>query len=76
MTLESKVKLSKKGLIADLEAGLTRPQIAEKYDLSEGMIKKALKDCGLEKKRAVVKGYILVDDDDEVETKPEPATEA
>lgn len=67
---KERIPLTKKGLKADLDAGLTRPEIAKKYDLSVGMIKKALKDCGLDKQRAANKGYIIVPDDDE------PAIEA
>jgi hypothetical protein len=59
------VKLTKKNLIADMESGLTRSKMGEKYGLSTGMINRAMKQMGIEEMRAKVVKFIIVEDDEE-----------
>ena len=58
------VSLSKKLIKADIQAGLKREVIAEKYGVSRGTITKALKVMGLNKTRAASVPFIIVDDDE------------
>lgn len=46
------VKLTRTGLVADKDNGLTNPEMATKYGLSPAQISKALKMAGIEKTRA------------------------
>lgn len=64
--MSDKVKLTVNGLLEDLEQGLTRPEIAEKYGLSMSSINKAFKHPKLAGKKAKsVPKFILIDDEDE-----------
>jgi transposase len=59
------VKLTKKNLVANLKSGLTRKDLAEKYNLSTGSINKAMKQMGIEGMRASIVKFVIVEDDDE-----------
>jgi hypothetical protein len=59
---KEKVKLSKEQLKSDIGNGFTRPEIAKKYNLSVGQIKKALEMTGLDKMRASSVKFEIVDD--------------
>ena len=62
-----KVKLSEKMLVASINSGMTRPQIAEKVGLSVGQLNQALKMKGLEKMRAKTVKFEFVDDEEPIE---------
>jgi len=61
------VKLSKRGLREDIESGMKRPQIAEKYQLPVTQVNKAIKMAGLNGMRAKTIKFELVDDEEIVE---------
>lgn len=50
--MEQKARITKSSLIADLEAGLKRPQICEKYGLTPSALQKGMKLLGLDKLKA------------------------
>jgi hypothetical protein len=57
------VKLTISGLRADVENGLTRVEMATKYNLPVVQIKKAMDQAGLKNAKPKAKpGFILVDD--------------
>ena len=56
------VTLTISGLREDLNNGLTRPQLADKYNLPMTQIAKAIKQAGLSGKRAITKKFELIDD--------------
>lgn len=58
------VKLSKRGLEADVKAGLKRSEIAEKYNLPLSSLQKAFKQAGLTGMRAQNTAFELVDDEE------------
>lgn len=57
-----KVTLTISGLKADIENGLTRPEIATKYNLPVGQINKAMKQAGLDSMKARRIKFELIDD--------------
>ena len=59
-----KVQLSKKGLQNDIEAGLTRVMIAEKYHLSVAQIASAMKQTGLTGLRAKFSAFEIVEEEE------------
>jgi transposase-like protein len=60
--MKERVKLTVSGLTADIENGLTRPEIAEKYGLNTQQLAKAMKQAGLIGKKAKKVAFELVDD--------------
>lgn len=68
-----KVVLTIQGLKRDIEAGLTRDQLALKYKLPRTQINKAIADAGLKNKRAAAKSFVLLNED-ELPTAPTPIT--
>jgi hypothetical protein len=62
-----KVKLSKKGLQNDIESGLTRVLMAEKYGLSTAQIANAIKQTGLTGLRAKYVPFEIVADEEVIE---------
>ena len=58
----TKVKLTKSGLMQDLEDGLTRPQMAEKYNLNLQQIGKVMRQANLMGRRAKLVAFELIDD--------------
>ena len=61
------VKLSKRGLEADVKAGLKRSEIAAKYNLPLSSLQKAFKQAGLTGMRAQNTAFELVDDEEIVD---------
>lgn len=59
-----KVQLSKKGLTQDVENGLTRKEIAEKYGLVQGQLNKAMQMAGLKGVRAKTVKFEFVEDEE------------
>lgn len=59
-----KVQLSKKGLTQDIENGLTRKEIAEKYGLVQGQLNKAMQMAGLKGVRAKTVKFEFVEDEE------------
>lgn len=59
------VKLSKKGLEADVQAGMKRSEIAEKYKLSVSLLNKAFKQAGLTGMRAKSVSFEFTDDEED-----------
>jgi hypothetical protein len=64
--MQEVVKLTKKNLIADMESGLTRSKMGEKYGLSTGMINRAMKQMGIEDMRAKVVKFVIVEDEEDI----------
>ena len=64
----SKVKLTKSGLMQDLENGLTRPEMAEKYSLNIQQLSRAMKQANLLGRRAKKSVFELIDDTVEMPT--------
>jgi hypothetical protein len=71
-----KVKLSKRGLQNDIESGLTRVLMAEKYGLSTAQIANAIKQTGLTGLRAKYVPFEIVADEEVIETPVEAPVEA
>lgn len=69
------VELSKKGLIADVMAGMKREDMAKKYGLSRGAITKAMKAAGLNKTRAASVPFRIIDDVETAAAAPAVASE-
>lgn len=65
-----KVKLSKKGLAQDIENGLTRKEIADKYGLVQGQIKKAIEMAGLKGVKAKTVKFEFIEDEEVIEESP------
>lgn len=61
------VKLSKKELREDIESGMKRPQIAEKYQLPVNQVNKAIKMAGLNGMRAKTVKFEFIDDEEPIE---------
>lgn len=70
-----KVKLSKKGLAQDIENGMTRPEMAEKYGLVQGQLNKAIAMAGLKGVKAKTVKFEFVDDEEPIKEQ-ENITEA
>jgi len=62
-----RIKLSEKMLVASINSGMTRPQIAEQVGLSVGQLNQALKMKGLEKMRAKTVKFEFVEEDEATE---------
>lgn len=62
-----KVQLSKKGLAQDIENGMTRPEMAEKYGLVQGQLNKAITMAGLKGVKAKTVKFEFVDDEEPIE---------
>lgn len=60
-----KVQLTKSGLIADLDSGMKRKEIAEKYGLPVGQINRAMSKVGLKGKRPSMDKFEIIDDERE-----------
>lgn len=60
-------QISKSAFIADIENGLTKKALMEKYELPANTVANFVKDLGLTLKRDITPKYILVDDIKEVE---------
>lgn len=56
------ITITKSQLIADVESGLKRPEIAEKYGLPLNQVQKLMKIAGLKTKRANNPKFEFVDD--------------
>lgn len=65
------VKLTKSGLRKDIEMGLKRAEIAEKYGLAITQINAAIEQAGLKGMRAKTIKFELVDDEDVAPEEPE-----
>lgn len=63
--MKKRVKLNVKNILLDLEDGLTRPEIAEKYDISVNALNRALTEKGLKGKRATRKSWEWEEDDED-----------
>lgn len=61
-----KVQLSKKGLAQDVEMGLTRKEIANKYGLVQGQLNKAMVMAGLKGVKAKTVKFEFVEDEEAV----------
>jgi hypothetical protein len=48
--------------VADVEAGMTKVNLASKYEIPQSVVSKWVKDLGLKLKRDVSPKYSLVDD--------------
>ena len=57
-----KVKLTVNGLKSDIESGLTRKELSNKYGISNSQIAKAITKAGLKGKRATADKFELIDD--------------
>lgn len=57
-----KVKLTVNGLKSDIESGLTRKELSNKYGISNSQIAKAINKAGLKGKRATADKFVLIDD--------------
>jgi len=68
------VKLSKKSLKEDVESGMKRSEIADKYKLSTSLLNKAFKQAGLTGMRAKSVSFEFVDDEEiaEINEIPQP----
>ena len=64
----SKVKLTKSGLIQDLENGLNRSEMSEKYGLNLQQLQKAMRQANLLGRRAKKSVFELIDDTVEMPT--------
>ena len=62
-----KVQLSKKGLAQDVENGLTRREIAAKYNLAPTQISKAMTQAGLKGVKAKTVKFEFVEEDEATE---------
>jgi len=62
-----RIKLSKKGLAQDVEMGLTRKEIANKYGLVQGQLTKAMNLAGLKGVKAKTVKFEFVEEDDATE---------
>jgi len=62
-----RVKLSKAGLAQDIENGLTRKEIANKYGLVQGQLNKAMVQAGLKGVKAKTVKFEFVEDEPVVE---------
>lgn len=60
-----KVQLKKSQIIADIENGMTRVELANKYGISAGQIKKALTAMGIADMKAKQVKFEIVDEEDE-----------
>lgn len=60
-------KVSKREFIADVNNGMFKKQLAEKYTLAESSVTEITKKLGLTLKRYVAPKYILVDDTNDLE---------
>jgi len=56
------IKITKSQLIADVESGMKRTDIAEKYNLPLNQVQKLMKIAGLKTKRASSPKFIFEDD--------------
>ena len=72
--MADKVVITRSMLDADLENGLKRKEIAEKYDLSMNQVKKLMQTAGYGKRRAIFKNFQFVDDAVEEEAPVQEAT--
>ena len=72
--MADKVVITRSMLDADLENGLKRKEIAEKYDLSMNQVKKLMQTAGYSKRRATFKNFQFVDDAVEEEAPVQEAT--
>lgn len=59
------VKLSKKGLEADVQAGMKRSEIADKYGLKTSQLNRAFKQAGLTGMRAKSVSFEFTDDEED-----------
>ena len=57
-----KVKLTVNGLKSDIESGLTRKELSNKYGISNSQIAKAINKAGLNGKRATADKFELIVD--------------
>lgn len=64
----TKVKLTKSGLIQDLENGLNRSEMSEKYGLNLQQLQKAMRQANLLGRRAKKSVFELIDDTVEMPT--------
>jgi transposase len=55
-------QISKTAFIADVESGMTKIKLAEKYGIPTSVVSKWVKDLGLKLKREVTPKYVLVDE--------------
>jgi hypothetical protein len=55
-------QISKQSFVADVEAGMTKVNLASKYEIPQSVVSKWVKDLGLKLKRDVSPKYSLVDD--------------
>ena len=62
-TTTERVKLSVKGLKADMESGLKRPEIAAKYGLNVAQINLAFKQAGIKGKAKAKPAFELINDE-------------
>lgn len=58
----NKVKLTISGLTTDIESGLTRKEMSEKYGLPSTQLSQAIKKAGLQGRRAKSVKFELIDD--------------
>lgn len=58
----NKVKLTVSGLTSDIESGLTRKEMCEKYGLPSTQLSQAIKKSGLQGRRAKSVKFELIDD--------------
>jgi len=62
-----RVKLSKTGLAKDVENGLTRKEIANKYGLVQGQLNRAMVQAGLKGVKAKTVKFEFVEEDEATE---------
>jgi DNA-binding transcriptional regulator LsrR (DeoR family) len=58
-----KIKIVKSQIKSEIENGMTRKELSEKYNLSTSNINKALKQLGLDKMRATTVKFEVEDDE-------------
>ena len=63
----NRVKLTVSGLTSDIESGLTRKAMSDKYGLPSTQLSQAIKKAGLQGKRAKSVKFELIDDTSVVE---------
>jgi len=65
-----KVQLKKSQLIFDIESGMTRVELAEKYNISAGQIKKALSMMGISDMKAKQIKFEIVEEEEDNDVEP------
>lgn len=70
--MTEKITVTIKGLLEDLDEGLTRPEIAKKYGLTLTDVREIFKHDKLKDKKArTAPRFILIDDTDDAPNQPE-----